>query len=429
MATYFFIAGAILPVWASRIPAVMQQSGTNTRELGFALLGLGIAAMVAARMGGAILDRVGLRYATAPAAVAAAAALVLPGAAGSPIQLTLALGTLGASQSFLNVCINTQAARLQQASGRSRLSIFHAFVSLGGCTGAIAGVISSHVRLDPLTTFTLVGFTLGLVAASLSGTLRRITPRRPETPRRTEATPLRPASSPAVLFLGGLAFASVLTESAVQDWSALFAQEAVGAGETFAATVFATFTIAMASGRLMGDRIALLLGRALLVRVGALTALAGFAVALGIAHPAATISGFALVGLGMSCIFPQILSAVADMDTERVGRNIGTAVSMGYIGPLVGSPTIGAIASSSQVGTGLLLPASLVALLALAAGRLGSRPRHVTRRSGRRPRFARADRPPSPAHRRSWRRTRDDHVDGDPATQRSTVGPSGAGSG
>lgn len=374
LAAYFFITGALLPVWASRIPAVTAQTGVGPDTLGIALLGLGVAATVTARAGGAVLDRVGPRLAVVPAAFAASAALVLPGTATGAAHLTAALIVLGICQSFLNVCVNTQAAHLQKAQGRSMLSTFHAFVSIGGCAGALTGVASTRLGLDPLTTFQVGGLALAVLALGAARPLLRGMPPTEPAARPTSGSPtaegprFRPSTSPMVLLLGGLALAGVLAESAVQDWSALFAQQSVGASETMAATAFAAFTVAMACGRLMGDRLSLLLGRTLLVRSGAVTAFAGFALALSVPFTPATLAGFSLVGLGLSCVVPQILSAAADLDPDRVGRNMGTVASIGYVGPLVGSPVIGAVASHGGVGAGLLLPAGLMVVLALSTG-------------------------------------------------------------
>ncbi|MBE2998301.1 MFS transporter [Nocardiopsis sp. HNM0947] len=373
LAAYFFVTGALLPVWASRIPAVAAQTGVGPDALGMALLGLGVAATVTARAGGAVLDRVGPRLAVVPAAIAASAALLLPGTATGAAHLTAALVVLGIGQSFLNVCVNTQAAHLQKSQGRSMLSTFHAFVSIGGCAGALTGVASTRLGLDPLTTFQVAGLALAVLSLAAARPFLRGMPRTEGAGRERGVgggPRFRPSTSPMVLLLGGLALAGVLAESAVQDWSALFAQQSVGASETMAATAFAAFTVAMACGRLMGDRLSLLLGRVLLVRAGAATALAGFVLALSVPFVSATLAGFSLVGLGLSCVVPQILSAAADLDSGRVGRNMGTVASIGYVGPLVGSPVIGAVASHGGVGAGLVLPAGLMAVLALGAGLL-----------------------------------------------------------
>ncbi|WP_230479966.1 MFS transporter [Nocardiopsis kunsanensis] len=381
LSAYFFITGALLPIWASRIPAVTAQSEVGPDALGIALFSMGVAATITARSGGAVLDRIGPRRAIVPVAIAASVALLLPGTATGALHLTIALLVLGSCQSFLNVSVNMQAARLQNFQRRSMLSTFHAFVSIGGCAGALTGVASTRLNLDPFTTFQAAGLALVVVALGTARTLLRTMPQEETTrPQPMARRPrFRPSTSPMVLLLGGLALMGVLAESSVQDWSALFAQESVGTSETMAASVFAAFTVAMACGRLMGDRLTLLLGRTLLVRAGAATAFTGFVLALSVPLASAALAGFSLVGLGLSCLVPQILNAAADIDPQRVGTNMGTVASMGYAGPLVGSPVIGAVAAQTGVGTGLMLPAGLMLVVVLGAGLLNATGRHRVR--------------------------------------------------
>ncbi|MBR8744355.1 MFS transporter [Nocardiopsis sp. MG754419] len=368
LAGYFFLTGALLPVWASRIPAVKDQAGVGADQLGLALLCMGVGAMVTARLGGALLDRCAPRFVIAPAAVAAALCLILPGTARGPQELAAALFVLGTAHSLLNVSVNTHAAVLQRPLGRSLMSSFHAFVSLGACFGALCGMFTAYAGLSPLVAFQSMGVLLALVALLPVGALVRFVPPEPRHPRPDGGAEPRPRLSPHLLLVGALVLAAMLSESAVQDWSALFAQESVGASGTFAASVFAAFTVTMTLGRLMGDRLALWLGRVNLLRSGALLVIGGFAIALGIPWPATVLLGFALVGLGLSCAVPQLFSAAAEIDPRHVGRNLGTVAAIGYLGPLVGAPVIGMLSAQFGVGTGLLLPVLLACGLALGAG-------------------------------------------------------------
>lgn len=374
LAGYFFLTGAILPVWASRIPAVKEQSGVGADQLGLALLCMGVGAVITARVGGALLDRCAPRFVIAPAAVAASLCLALPGAATGPRELAVALFVLGTAHSLLNISVNTHAALLQQPLGRSLLSSFHACVSLGASFGALCGVVTAHAGLAPSATFQILGACLALASLIPARALLRYTPPTTEPPAREGGVPRRPELSPLLLILGAMALAAMLTETAVQDWSALYAQESVGASGAMAAAVFAAFTVTMTVGRLMGDRLVLWLGRVNLLRAGALVVLCGFSLALVLPTPATVLAGFALIGLGLSCTVPQLFSAAAEVDPRHVGRNLGTVAAIGYLGPLVGAPAIGLLSEQGGVGTGLLVPALLTCALAVGAGM--ARPRH-----------------------------------------------------
>jgi predicted MFS family arabinose efflux permease len=370
---YFFLTGAMLPVWASRIPAVKEQSGVDAQELGLCLLCLGLGAMITARVGGALLDRCPPRYVIAPAAVVASLCLSLPGFATSALGLGAALFTLGVAHSLLNVSLNTQVAQLQGPAGRSHLSTFHAFVSLGASFGALCGVVSAYAGLDPLLTFQVAGAAFALAALAAVGTLLRHCPSPEPVVARDQPTARGFALSPLLLLLGGMSFAAMLTETAVQDWGALFVQESLNSSGTFAASAFAVFTAAMTVGRFLGDRLVLAMGRVNLLRFGALAVASGFAVCIGIPWPSTILAGFALIGLGLANVVPQVFSAASEVDPRRVGKNLGTVVAIGYMGPLLGAPLIGTIAAMGDVGSGLLLPLSLMCVLALCASAARSR--------------------------------------------------------
>jgi MFS family permease len=94
----------------------------------------------------------------------------------------------------------------------------------------------------------------------------------------------------------------------------------------------------------------------------------GLAAGLLIGTPAAAIAGFALLGLGLAGIFPQIVTAAAGLDPEQAGRNIGRIAAVSYTGLLSGPVVIGAIASGVGLRNALLVPAALALLVAAAAG-------------------------------------------------------------
>ncbi|XKK39707.1 hypothetical protein HFP72_02130 [Nocardiopsis sp. ARC36] len=176
-------------------------------------------------MGGALLDRCAPRFVVPPAAVAASLCLALPGAAMGPRELAAALFVLGVAHSLLNISVNTHAATLQQPLGRPLLSSFHAFVSLGASFGAVCGVVTAHVGLSPLITFQAMGALLALAALAPARALARYTPPAVDQQCGAGGSPGRLRLSPLLLTLGVLSLAAMLTESAVQDWSALYAQE------------------------------------------------------------------------------------------------------------------------------------------------------------------------------------------------------------
>ena len=177
--------------------------------------------------------------------------------------------------------------------------------------------------------------------------------------------------------LGLVALCGQVGEGSAGDWSAVYLHVNLGTSPAVAALALGAFSIAMAAGRVAGDRLASRFGPVRLVRASGLVAGLGLAAGLLIGTPAAAIAGFALLGVGLAGIFPQIVTVAARLDPARAGRNIGRIAAISYTGLLSGPVAIGAIASLAGLRNALLVPAALALVTAGAAGVM--HPRHKTR--------------------------------------------------
>jgi MFS family permease len=168
--------------------------------------------------------------------------------------------------------------------------------------------------------------------------------------------------------LGLLALCGQVGEGSAGDWSAVYLHVDLGTSAAAAAVALGAFSVTMAAGRVAGDRLAARFGPVRLVRASGLVAGLGLAGGLLVGTPAAAIVGFALLGLGLAGIFPQIVTAAARLDPGQAGRNIGRIAAVSYSGLLSGPVVIGAIASGVGLRNALLVPAALAVVVAAAAG-------------------------------------------------------------
>ena len=168
--------------------------------------------------------------------------------------------------------------------------------------------------------------------------------------------------------LGLLALCGQVGEGSAGDWSAVYLHVDLGTSAGAAAVALGAFSVTMAAGRVAGDRLAARFGPVRLVRGSGLVAGLGLAGGLLVGTPAAAIAGFALLGLGLAGVFPQIVTAAARLDPEQAGRNIGRIAAVSYTGLLSGPVVIGAIATGVGLRNALLVPAALAILVAAAAG-------------------------------------------------------------
>ena len=120
-------------------------------------------------------------------------------------------------------------------------------------------------------------------------------------------------------------------------------------------------------GRLFGDRLVDRFGPQAVVRFGGALAAVGFGLGLVVAQPVAAIIGFACLGAGMSGVVPIIFRASGHVPGMAAGVGLAAASSMGYLGFLVGPPTIGGLAELTGLPTALILLVALAGTVALLA--------------------------------------------------------------
>jgi MFS family permease len=320
---------------------------------------------------GRIADRFGAVRVTRIAGVATPAALILIGLGpqtGSLTVLVAALACYGALAGLLDVAMNACGATLELAYGRPILSSLHAGYSIAGLAGAGIGGLSAALGIGPLPTFAATA--VALIVGGLFAGPRMVIPPAPPQARPPGDAPRRLPSQIVVVIwvLGLLALCGQLGEGAAGDWSAVYLHVDLGTSAAAAAVALGAFSVTMAAGRVAGDRLAARFGPVRLVRASGLVAGLGLAGGLLVGTPVAAIAGFALLGLGLAGIFPQIVTAAARLDPGQAGRNIGRIAAVSYSGLLSGPVVIGAIASGVGLRNALLVPATLAVLVAAAAG-------------------------------------------------------------
>ncbi len=367
VATLFFVNGAVLASWFPHIPAIKDEHALSDGRLGAVLLCMAVGAVLALPLAGWLVGRVGSRVLTSGAALGLCLLLPLPVASPSVAWLALSLGLLGAANGLLDVSMNAQAVAVERRYGRPIMSSFHGLFSLGGVAGAAGASLAMSRGAGP---WQHVGLTALVCAGGVAWSLRWLVPSsaRPESPGPVFARPAR-----AYLGLGLLAFAGLLAEGAMADWSAVYLHDALAASPAVAATGFAAFSLTMAAGRLGGDRLVRHLGAGPLVRASSSLAALGLTAALVVGEPLVAIVGFALVGLGIANIIPILFSAAGRMEGARAGTALAAVATTGYVGFLAGPPLIGLAAEAVSLRVALGLVSVACTLVAVGAGVLPGR--------------------------------------------------------
>jgi MFS family permease len=356
----FALNGLLFATFSARLPAIQDRTGISEGQLGVALLCAMIGLLSVQLVAGALVSRFGSRPVVLGGALGYALGLV-------PVALSTSFGALAASMFLigvasgpLDVAMNVHGLTIERRIERPILSGLHAAFSFGALAGAAAGGLVANAGVGVGSHFAVVaaaGAALALVLRALL--LPPGADAAPEGPRF--ARPTR-----ALALVGLFAICAVLAEGAVSNWSAVYLEGEVGAGEGTAAASLAAFSLGMGIGRLTGDRLSALLGAARLARGGASLAAVAIGIALLADAPPIAIAGFAVAGVGLAALFPLALRAAAERG-EGAGPAVAAVSAMAYVGFIAGPPAIGGLAELVGLRAALVLVvACLVAAAALA---------------------------------------------------------------
>ena len=363
----FFVAGFGLAAWLVNIPVVQERTGISHATLGILLLVLGLGGVVGMQIAGFVIARIGSKLVSLAALAVFVVAVNLPVHATGAVLLGIALFVFGLGNGAIDVAMNDQAVIVEREYGRPIMSAFHAFWSIGGAAGALFGAGTQSLGLS-LSTAVL----LAAAAAAIIGVLS-ITMMLPPAlgagvagePGVAADQPVAAVESAAldgpsirrrVFAFGLLAFLLMMAEGVANDWAALHAVEHLLQPTTRAAFAYATFAVAMTVGRLTVDRIAHRFGPAFVVRYGSVAAAVGIATVM--VSPAfwLTLVGWAIFGLGLSGVVPQLFTAAGNISPTRQSIILSRVVGAGYVGQLAGPALIGLLAGWVGLNLAFALP-------------------------------------------------------------------------
>ena len=364
----FFVNGFILASWVARIPAISGRLELNSAQLGIALLGMAVGALLAFPVTGYLIARFGSARVTTAFGVSLMLTLPLLALSPSLPLLFFSLLLFGASNGGMDVAMNAQGVEVEKSLDKPILNSLHGFFSLGGLAGASLGGGVAALGVGALAHFLTVTVAAMLALLWLRRQLLADAPSETTTAAPVFAFPPR-----ALWGLGVVAFCAASGEGAMADWSALYLHDALGTTTGFAALGYAAFSLTMLLGRFSGDTLVTRFGPAATVRAGGAVAATGLAVGLALGTPASAIGGFGAVGLGLSVIAPLVFSAAGYHPEIPRGTAVAAVATMGYSGFLAGPPLLGWLAQLSSLRLALfviVLLGVLIVVLAPAARRV-----------------------------------------------------------
>ncbi len=349
---YFFVCGLIFSSWASRIPTIKDNFNFNEAELGAVLFMLPLGALSALPLSGWVVYKLGSRFISIISLVLYSISLFSISIITTVPQLSVVLFFFGFIGNIANISMNTQGLSIQHVLGNPILSSLHAMWSVGAFLAAAITGITMQWKIDVQNHLGFIAI-IGLLSSVLLGSYL-IKDHEHDEPKKIFVLPTK-----SLLFLGLICFCVAMSEGAMADWSSLYYRMSLHQTQIVTTTGYTAFAFAMATGRFLGDRMVQALGYKKVLKLNGLFIFLGMLLALSFQSPVTVIIGFALVGLGVSSVFPLVYTLAAKDKSMAPSSALAAVSSVGFTGFLFGPPMIGLVAHE----TGLRLALLIIAIL------------------------------------------------------------------
>ena len=358
----FWVAGVAASAWAPMVPFVKQRLQIDDASLGLLLLCLGIGSVGAMVRTGPLCARYGCKPIVLLSGLCMALVLPVLAVADSVLGMGAALLVFGGALGSLDVAMNIHAIEVERASGRTMMSGFHAFFSVGGFSGA---ALVTALLSQTFTLFSAAVICSALLVMALVVTAPRLLKTAAPMSESVSATMALPRGP--VVILSVLAAAAFLVEGALLDWSALLMTEMRLSTPEGAGLGYVLFSVAMTAGRFSGDAVTARFGDRKVVFWGGLAVLLGFMGLLVWPRLAFAMAGFVLIGLGASNIVPVLFRQAGRQNSMPTAMAISAVTTLGYAGYLMGPALVGGVAELAGLSTAFWLLAALMGLVPLFA--------------------------------------------------------------
>lgn len=352
----FATLNIVYGTWAIYIPTIKEQLGLNKSQLGIAIFFLALGNLGILSVAPKIIRKYGSGKATKLSVVILLLGSVLPFVSFSYTSLMAALCLQGAAQGLLDISMNNLVTVIEKRDRINLMSAMHGFFSLGGAVAGLGTFII--VWLDnPLLHISVLAILVLIINLALAPQYTEIS----ET--QNESTSIDWNYLKTLFLLGVISFVSMGSEGAIVDWSGLYLKEINLAPSKMIGAGFLGFSIAMTTGRFLGDSISEKFGSHQVIILGATIASVGYLFVLSNTL-LFTIMGFVLIGLGFSVMVPELFRLTGKISNIDSAKALALIAGCGYSGFLIGPVILGFTAEKFGLETSFmgLLSASLLVL-------------------------------------------------------------------
>jgi MFS family permease len=355
----YLVQGAVFALLVTRIPEIQTQYGISNSMLPVFLAAVPILAGVGSISMEWVVKRTSPRAVLRIVQPLVCLTLLGVGLGDQLAEAAIALGAFGLMVGGLDASEAMSAVALQHRYGRSIVQGFYAAFSLGGILGAVIAWAGSHWHIGQAALFgttAAVAIPVAVVAsvwyAGPQELGRAVQEAAAAAARSIPWKPLLPLC---------LAMAvAYIADSTVSNWSAKYMQELMHSSGEMQPVPYAAYMVVALLGRMLGDGRVQRWGSARTVRLGAVVCALGFLLVAVAPEEWTAVVAFAVVGLGVSVVVPQVFAAGGRLFPGDADAAVARLNIFNYVGFLVGSPLVGAVAGGSGYRIAMLVPMVLV---------------------------------------------------------------------
>lgn len=358
---YALVLGGIFP----RLGELQKTMQIGESELGLGLLGFAVGTQVSLMLAGGLIKKLGFKLVLILGipllGMAEIAATYMP----TPFWFFICLLAAGLAIGLLEVVVNLEADRTEFMIGRLIMNRAHAFWSFGMFGAGLIGASAAQIDISPshhLIFLNIICFVLVLI---VFGNFK------PAPARNENKTPppkfVRPSLS--ILTLVTFTLSAMLLEGATIDWSVIYMRDIFDMPAFVNGLAFTLGALTQAITRYFADPFIAKYGPVKIARV--LIGLLGIGAIMVTFAPSAYIAlaGFALMGVGTSCVFPLAMSAAAQRPDRDAATNVASLAQLSFIIFLLAPPILGFIAEhyGIRVSFGVALPLIVVSWFTISS--------------------------------------------------------------
>lgn len=365
MGAVFFVNGFVFSNWIPRINEVRDRLGVSNSGLGLALLGGGLGGFVGSLLVARVVTKVRTRTVVLVASLLMAALVPLVAVVPNAFVLLVLLTLLGFNDVQNDVAFNAQGVMIQARMGRPIMQRLHGTWSLGMVAGGGTGWLASAAKVGlGIHLLLAASFMVIVVLVAVPGLLAADDP--PEPHAGEEGSLPGGMARRFALAIGAMGFGLALLEGMPNDWSSVVLTDVFDAGRMKGAGT-SVFAAAMLLGRLTGDHVSTAVGGRRMFTAGTWMCVAGSVVLALAPVTAFAFVAYALWGLGISVLFPQLYEIAARLPGIPAARGLGAMTFGQRLGFLSSAVVVGFLADLTNFRVTLFAVATAAAVLVLGA--------------------------------------------------------------